>query len=232
MQKLLVFSIIYVILDATNKGYNMNKDQANTTQDKIEAQRVLIVGSHYNLHFSDKAHGVTVFIQPYQSGQRVFLKAFSGRRLKPDFFHLFNTLEGAAAFQAQWYSKICEAANAKQARKAAQKASPNPLAVGDVLVASWGYDQTNYNYYQVLRLVGTQSVEIQELKTSRDYNGASMSGDCVPLKNQFIDKPMVKRVNESGAVKVFSFGVWASKKESIKSGEIELFKPDHYTAYA
>ena len=43
---------------------------------------------------------------------------------------------------------------------------------------------------------------------------------------------MVKRVNENGTVKVRSWGVLAYKKESVKVAGVELFKPDHYTAYA
>ena len=99
------------------------------------------------------------------------------------------------------------------------------------MVAAWGYDQTNYNYYQVTRLVGKYSVEIRELCQQLQQTGC-LEGDCVPVKNQFAGEPMIKRVNEYGAVKVRSWGVYARKKESIKIGDMEIFKPDHYTAYA
>lgn len=105
------------------------------------------------------------------------------------------------------------------------------LAIGDVLVASWGYDQTNYDYYQVTRLVGKRSVEIRELGQSKVETNW-LQGDCVPLKNRFIGEPMIKRVSANGSVKVRSWGVWAYKKECVKLGDIEIFKPNHYTAYA
>ena len=115
--------------------------------------------------------------------------------------------------------------------KAAKLAAPHPLVVGDVLVASWGYDQTNYDYYQVTRLVGKRSVEIRELARAAAETGF-LQGDCVPVKGKFKGEPMVKRVNENGSVKVMSWGVYARKKESFKVGDIEIFKPDNYTAYA
>ena len=49
---------------------------------------------------------------------------------------------------------------------------------------------------------------------------------CVPLKGCFKGEPVVKRVNERGAVKVFNWGVWARKKESVKVADMECFEPD------
>lgn len=35
--------------------------------------------------------------------------------------------------------------------------------VGDIFMASWGYDQTNVNFFQVIKLVGKCSVRIVEV---------------------------------------------------------------------
>lgn len=38
------------------------------------------------------------------------------------------------------------------------------IKVGDIFVASWGYEQTNLNFFQVVKKVGKQSVRVQEVK--------------------------------------------------------------------
>jgi len=42
---------------------------------------------------------------------------------------------------------------------AAEKVGPHGVKVGDVFVETWGYDQTNIDYYEVVRLM-PQSVEL------------------------------------------------------------------------
>jgi hypothetical protein len=42
---------------------------------------------------------------------------------------------------------------------------------------------------------------------------------------------MVKRVDEHGRVKVRAWGVWASKKEAVSVGGVEVLKPDRFTTY-
>lgn len=37
------------------------------------------------------------------------------------------------------------------------------VRVGDIFCASWGYDQTNVNFFQVVALVGESSVRVREV---------------------------------------------------------------------
>ena len=37
------------------------------------------------------------------------------------------------------------------------------VKIGDIFSASWGYDQTNYNFFQVVKLCGKQSVRVREV---------------------------------------------------------------------
>ena len=59
------------------------------------------------------------------------------------------------------------------------------LKAGDILVSSWGYDQTNIDFYQVIAKRGKTMVELRELKQDRTGNGWGGSSRCTPRPNEF-----------------------------------------------
>lgn len=195
----------------------------------IHIKRVSLAGSAAERVHHDEALGLDVFRRPGKPSG-VAEVAFSGMRCKPDYAYRFASVEAAEAHRKKWLAGKLSAAAEKRARAASRSESGQLLAVGDVLVASWGYEQTNYDYYQVTRKVGARSVEIRELAKDKSYNGHAMTGECVPIKGRFVGEPMTKRVDERGGVKVRS--AYARKKPFEVIGGVEVFKPDHYTAYA
>lgn len=169
-------------------------------QEKVNASRAAFAGQKLTVIFTDVSLGVEVFRQVMHSG-KIYMMGFSGKRTKPDFYCYFSSLERSDSYIEAWYKELVNCA-ARKAERRAVKATKmaqqqTDLVVGDVLVASWGYDQTNYDYYQVTRLVGKRSVEIRKLCQLSEKTGG-LQGE-----------PMIKRVNESGEVKVKSWGVYA-----------------------
>lgn len=225
-------------LTAQSGSESSNPMIANAKQQeqykRINTVRKSLAGPSYDVIFTDILLGITVFGKSTESG-KTYMMGFSGRRTKPDFNYSFRTPGQANIFLDAWHKKLITTAEFKETRKSetAMKKTQQQtaLAVGDILVASWGYEQTNVDYYQVTRLVGRYFVEIRELCQLSEET-TRLQGDCVPLKDKFKGEPKVKRVNETGSVKVESWGVYARKKESIKIGSEEIFTPDHYTAYA
>lgn len=51
----------------------------------------------------------------------------------------------------------------KKKEKAAAKANALGVRVGDVFAMSWGYEQTNNDFFQVVELVGAYSVRVREV---------------------------------------------------------------------
>jgi hypothetical protein len=71
--------------------------------------------------------------------------------------------------------------------------------VNDILVSSWGYDQTNVDFYKVLKISPSgKSITIQRINTKITEKGF-MSGDAVPAEPHTVadyrGEPMTKRVN-------------------------------------
>lgn len=65
------------------------------------------------------------------------------------------------------------------------------LVVGDILVASWGYDQTNVDFYEVTKLKGAAIVLrpiAQEIVSSERGSGERV----IPQPGDYIGQPMTK----------------------------------------
>ena len=99
----------------------------------------------------------------------------------------------------------------------------NPFKEGDILVSSWGYDQTNVDFYQVTKVL-KKSVKIRKISSKMLPAGegySSMSGMVVAVKDGFIEdsKEQLKRVsgfNGGGYVSLSSYSgayKWDGKPE-------------------
>jgi len=133
--------------------------------------------------------------EPFADGS-VVGKCFIGAAGKPAWSYIFKSDAQLDAYAAQAIASREASVRAKAARRAEQ-AQPVAVAVGDVFKASWGYDQTNIDYYQVVRVVGPKTVEICRIK-SLTWETAHMQGESVPSVGNFIGRPMVKRVKPTG----------------------------------
>ncbi len=76
-----------------------------------------------------------------------------------------------------------------------QKNQTNKNFLGKVFYSSWGYDQTNVNFYQVVALKGKKTVVLQELNSDYIPTG-NMCGKVKPIVNSFKnDKTYQRRLN-------------------------------------
>jgi hypothetical protein len=73
----------------------------------------------------------------------------------------------------------------ENALPALTQAPSNSFAInpGDIFQSSWGYDQTNRDFYQVIK-VTTQAATLQKLQT-RQISGDGWGGSVIPLKDEF-----------------------------------------------
>lgn len=110
-----------------------------------------------------------------------------------------------------WVASYERKAKAKAERAEAAKNFQHGLQVGDILSASWGYNQTNVNFYEVTRVVGKATVEVREVQ-SKVVRESGHAIYVVPAKGKWKrgSTTMKKRVSTSGSVKINS-SIRASK---------------------
>lgn len=77
------------------------------------------------------------------------------------------------------------------------------LQVGSILVASWGYDQTNVDFYQVLA-VKNKTVSIAKIAATATTTSGH-GGTKLPLKDNFTGPQMSKRIRGNDAVLIESY---------------------------
>lgn len=83
----------------------------------------------------------------------------------------------------------------------------NEIKVGDIFRMSWGWDQTNVNYFQVVR--GTpKNVVVREIH-HEEVPGTNKGGMCCqvrPVKDKFASQSYWVRDNSIGAVRRIHLG--------------------------
>ena len=84
--------------------------------------------------------------------------------------------------------RLQQQASVKEER--AKRLEPHTLKVGDILYTSWGYDQTNIEFFQVDELVGKNKLKLVGLGT-KTLSGDGFSDKVVPgdrLGNHWTEK--------------------------------------------
>lgn len=143
---------------------------------------------------------------------------YVGKSLKPVFNYSFKSEEHRADYVTEQVRRVNGWKNNILDRKQAKKEFKHTLKAGDVLVCSWGYDQTNKDFYQVIE-VKDKSVIIREISNHLIEGEESfMAGRVMPEINHFIGDPMIKRVKEGNRVKIKSYAnasPWDGEPEHI-----------------
>jgi len=142
---------------------------------------------------------------------KLYAIAFAGSAFKASWYYSFRNKEDREKRIAEFFDGIASWKEMRAKAKAERLAAPRDLEVGDVLMASWGYDQTNIDYYEVTKLIGKCMVEMREIAAESEETGF-MSGRCVPKPGAFIEgKEPIRGMARNGSVKVREWGVWARK---------------------
>ena len=143
---------------------------------------------------------VEAFWFPYEGTPKGLGAIFIGKQDKPVSYYNWPNLEGFQKELDQYASnrKFYFAQKAKQKQERADY--KHDYVVGDILSSSWGYDQTNVDFYQVLAVAG-KAVTLREVasKTVRQEHGADY---VVAVPGHFTGPPMKRLVQEGGRVKI------------------------------
>jgi hypothetical protein len=96
---------------------------------------------------------------------------------------------------------------------------------GDIFYNSWGYDQTNIDFYQVIKTTA-KTITLRKIKSkSDDYNAYYMTGSKVAVKNAFCSDELIRKTP------YLMDGVWRVNFE-YGAGEKWDGSPMNFSCYA
>lgn len=125
-------------------------------------------------------------------------------------------------FEKEQMDKLALVEEKKNAIKNARKNFVNPFTKGQILYDSWGYEQTNVNFYEVVELKG-KTITVREIAQDRNHNHSFMSGTTMPVKGEFIGNEIKKVIQ----VRCYDGKI----STSIKGMYTWDGKPKHYSSY-
>lgn len=96
-------------------------------------------------------------------------------------------------------------------RRAHRKADLSEVMVGDIFVSSWGYDQTNVDYYQVVKRTA-KTVTVKELEKVVVSGGRGPTERVMPVKDRFNPrgKTLRKKLKDYSGVPYLDLSSYAS----------------------
>ena len=121
------------------------------------------------------------------------LKVYRGKSAKPVANYYYSSVERLEESVRQYKEGEDRAEKWKAQRKAERaearaSVSNENVELGTIYHGSWGYDQTNNSYYQVVGKFGKKGLVVQEIGHSVEQTGM-MSGESVPAANCFKGEP-------------------------------------------
>lgn len=190
----------------------------------------------YNLLAKDERLGFEAHGGGGQGG-KFYAICFRGKAVKPVWHYSFRTEEKMLEKIAETLRQETDFVGRKAKRREEKKAAcaSHDVKPGDIFRASWGYDQTNIDYYQIVSVSG-QMATICAIGCMSEETGF-MSGESTPALNQFIGEPFRAKIQRYSLdsdpyFKVASYANAYRMKPLAMVGDKPVFNTSHWTAYA
>jgi len=148
----------------------------------------------------DVPTGTDLAIWQWEENGKLYAIAFQGRAKKPLWNYRFRNegdrqrrIQETIEVRRKWIK-----AKAEERRK--RKEYKHDYVVGDVLYSSWGYDQTNINFYEVVATKGKQVV-VREIgkKVVREERGADY---VAAVPGRYTGPELRRRPSMGGSIKI------------------------------
>ncbi|WP_372826520.1 hypothetical protein [Polaromonas sp.] len=210
------------------------EQNASTAPAKARQTRAIVPALGQRL--ASKSGAWEAWFYPGKAG-KLNMVFYQGKAFKPTkHFHFHDAGRRMQAFRTLAIAAE-QAAAARQEHadsRRAELAKPHGLTVGAVLVHSWGYDQTNIDYYQVTAVIGRRMVAIRAIDCERQPTG-DMTGICVPCPGVFTGEAKRAKVTSGDHIRVAGFSRgYAYPLEIISKlpNGAPLYRKHSYSSYA
>lgn len=152
---------------------------------------------------AEEVYGMLRIVREESNG-RAFLKIWRGKAERPFANFYFRTIEAREIYVAEQKHRQDSREKLMADRRAARLAFRHTLKVGDILFSSWGYEQTNVDFYQVIARTD-KTVVIREIASKGMSADGNMGGTVVAVKDSFIGEPRRCVVSQGNTLSLSTF---------------------------
>lgn len=140
----------------------------------------------------------TKTVEISQENEKVFLKVLGPKKVQK--YYRFESLESAIAYKDELIKRQNAWDQAKIDRKARKQERlttfMSALKIGDIFDSSWGYDQTNIDFYMLVGLKGKKATFVQiGSKQAKESNHWGVSY-VVANPDSIVGEPFTKIIND------------------------------------
>ena len=132
--------------------------------------------------------------------------AWSGKRSKYDWYYRFRDKKQMDKYISDYFCKLEDRARLKIERKEQKKKEKleffDSIQVGDIFVDSWGYDQTNVDFYKVTKKL---KASIKIVKIGSEVTERFISSMMVVPRPSINTSEEITKIPQDGYVKTSSF---------------------------
>ena len=192
---------------------------------KVQDARRALFPADAVMHLQEDTNAV-VFV--YQRRDSFCAAGFSGRKTKPDFHYRYQTPERRDRQCADWLAEQ----RARHERQMRADGVAHPFVQGDILFSTYGYEQTNVDFYKVLATTPATLVlrQLASVQTPQDDKHFTDRGTCVAIPDQFARDSQEFRVR----VCKHAYGDDVTFTVNVNRGLAQKWDgtPRRYTSYA
>lgn len=172
---------------------------------------------------------------------RFYVMGFKGKALKSSFYYYFDSEQQMIDLVIRWANGQHKSMERKEQSKKEKKERINGLIdeieIGSIFCSSWGYEQTNVDYFQVVGKKGKSTILVREIASEIVKENHNFSGEVIPVKDAFLkdSEIMEKRINCFGyrdGKPSIVFSVNSFANASIKyPNQDGTYSSDYYSSY-
>lgn len=143
--------------------------------------------------------GTDLSMWAWQTGDRILGIAFQANANKPLFYNRFRSEADRSRAFAEAIRNRKSALERKRQEQDARRMYKHDIKPGDIYYTSWGYDQTNVDFYEVIA-VAEKSISVREV-AQRTTDSDPPADRVVPVPGKFVG-PILKKVPNANGFSV------------------------------
>lgn len=163
-----------------------------------------------SIRVTPKCGGIEFYL--YDLAGKPYAMCFAGKAIKPTWHHRYSSAaarEGAIRRSIEEVERVQAYRATQAAAKKAAAAKGHGLEPGLILVSSWGYEQTNVDFYEVIEKIGATMVKIEKIGSQRATDArcgqSSMSDNVVPDPEKRTGEFSRHKAQPDGRIKLSSY---------------------------